>query len=126
MKHEKISWHGFPSFLVEVTFVVRVSMLEIFLAAKEVHHRTYLVLKMPWLNGIIRVNRSFELSHIYDKEFHKMMQKIDMITGYTEPKEKDRTQQIFQLRSISAKRYTKCKENSSPYRGPEQRYSKRV
>jgi hypothetical protein len=51
-----------------------------------VPHYTYLVLKMPRPNGIITVKGSFELSDIYDKEFHKMAQTFGMTAKYTGPK----------------------------------------
>jgi hypothetical protein len=54
----------------------------------EVHHYTYLVLKMPGLNGIITVKGSFELLDICDKEFHKMVQTFGMITEYGQLNEK--------------------------------------
>jgi hypothetical protein len=44
-----------------------------------VPHYTYLVLKMPGPRGIITVKESFELSDLYDKEFHKMAQMFGMI-----------------------------------------------
>jgi hypothetical protein len=47
---------------------------------------TYLVLKMPGPNGIITVNGSFELSDIWDKEFHKIAQTFGMIAEYGQPK----------------------------------------
>jgi hypothetical protein len=49
---------------------------------------TYLVLKMPGPRGIITVKRSFELSDLCDKEFHKMAQNFGMIANYGQPKEK--------------------------------------
>jgi hypothetical protein len=53
-----------------------------------VPHYTYLVLKMPGPNRIITVKGSFELSDLYDKEFHKMVQNFGMIANYGEPKGK--------------------------------------
>jgi hypothetical protein len=53
-----------------------------------VPHYTYLVLKMPGPKGIITVKRSFEVSDLCDKEFHKMAQNFGMIANYGEPKEK--------------------------------------
>jgi hypothetical protein len=53
-----------------------------------VPHYTYLVLKMPRPNGIITVKRSFKLSDLCDKEFHKMAQNFSMIASYGEPKDK--------------------------------------
>jgi hypothetical protein len=50
-----------------------------------VPHYTYLVLKMPGPNGIITVKGSFELSDLYDKEFHKMAQNFGMMASYREP-----------------------------------------
>jgi hypothetical protein len=51
-------------------------------------HYTYLVLKMPGPKGIITVKGSFELSHLCDKEFHKMAQNFYMMANYGEPKDK--------------------------------------
>jgi hypothetical protein len=53
-----------------------------------VPHYTYLVLKMPGPNGIITVKESFELSDLYDKEFHKMVQNFGMMANYGESKDK--------------------------------------
>jgi hypothetical protein len=53
-----------------------------------VPHYTYLVLKMPGPNRIITVKGSFELSDLYDKEFHKMAQNFGMMANYGEPKDK--------------------------------------
>jgi hypothetical protein len=53
-----------------------------------VPHYTYLVLKMPGPKGIITVKGSFEVSDLYEKEFHKMAQNFGMIANYGEPKEK--------------------------------------
>jgi hypothetical protein len=39
-----------------------------------VPHYTYLVLKMPGPRGVIIVKGSFEVSDLYDREFHKMAQ----------------------------------------------------
>jgi hypothetical protein len=50
-----------------------------------VPHYTYLVLKMPGPKGIITVKESFELSDLYDKEFHKMAQNFGMMASYGEP-----------------------------------------
>jgi hypothetical protein len=50
-----------------------------------VPHYTYLVLKMPGPKGIIIVKGSFELSDLFDKEFHKMAQNFGMIASYGEP-----------------------------------------
>jgi hypothetical protein len=47
-----------------------------------VPHYTYLVLKMQGPRGIIIVKRSFELSDLCDKEFHKMAQTFGMIAEY--------------------------------------------
>jgi hypothetical protein len=44
-------------------------------------HYTYLVLKIPWQNGVITIKGSFELS-AYDKEFHKMDQTFGITTEY--------------------------------------------
>jgi hypothetical protein len=49
-----------------------------------VPHYTYLVLKMPGPKGIITVKGSFEVSDLYDKEFHKMAQNFGMIANYAE------------------------------------------
>jgi hypothetical protein len=49
-----------------------------------VPHYTYLVLKMPEPKGVITVKGSFEVSDLYDKEFHKMAQNFGMITNYAE------------------------------------------
>jgi hypothetical protein len=51
-----------------------------------VPHYTYLVLKMPGPNGIIKVKGSFELSYICDKEFHKMAQSFGTTAEYGESK----------------------------------------
>jgi hypothetical protein len=63
-----------------------------------VPHYTYLVLKMPGPNGIITVKRSFELSHLCDREFHKMAQNFGMMASYGEPsyKAKSTTTRITQ------------------------------
>jgi hypothetical protein len=49
-----------------------------------VPHYTYLVLKMSGPNGIIIVKKSFELSDICDKEFHKMAQSFSAIAQHGE------------------------------------------
>jgi hypothetical protein len=49
-----------------------------------VPHYTYLVLKMPGPKGIITVKGSFELSDLYDREFHKMAQNIGTTANYAE------------------------------------------
>jgi hypothetical protein len=53
-----------------------------------VPHYTYLVLKMPGPRGIITVKGSFELSDLYDKEFHKMAQNFCMTATYGQHKDK--------------------------------------
>jgi hypothetical protein len=52
-----------------------------------VPHYTYLVLKMPGPNEIIKVKGSFELSDICDKEFHKMAQSFTAIAHQENQKE---------------------------------------
>jgi hypothetical protein len=47
-----------------------------------VPHYTYMVLKMPGPRGIITVKGSFELSDLFDKEFHKMAQTFGMTVEY--------------------------------------------
>jgi hypothetical protein len=47
-----------------------------------VPHYAYLVLKIPWPNGIITVKGNFKVSDTYDKEFHKMVQTFGMIAEY--------------------------------------------
>jgi hypothetical protein len=42
-------------------------------------------------NGIITIKGSFELSDLYDKEFHKMAQNFGMMANYGEPKDKVKT-----------------------------------
>jgi hypothetical protein len=59
-----------------------------------VPHYTYLVLKMPGPNGIIRVKGSFELSDICVKEFDKMAQNFGMMASYGEPKDKAKSATI--------------------------------
>jgi hypothetical protein len=49
-----------------------------------VPHYTYLVLKMPGSKGIIIVKGRFEVSDLYNKEFHKMAQNFGMIANYAE------------------------------------------
>jgi hypothetical protein len=49
-----------------------------------VPHYTYLVLKMPGPRGIITVKGSFEVSDLYDREFHKMAQNFGMIANHAE------------------------------------------
>jgi hypothetical protein len=49
-----------------------------------VPHYTYLVLKMPGPRGIITVKRSFEVSDLCDREFHKMAQNFGMTANYGE------------------------------------------
>jgi hypothetical protein len=56
-----------------------------------VPHYTYLVLKMPGPKGIITVKGSFELSDLFDKEFHKMAQNFGMMASYGEPKDKTKS-----------------------------------
>jgi hypothetical protein len=56
-----------------------------------VPHYTYLVLKMPGPNGIITVKGSFELSDLWDKEFHKMAQNFGTMASYGEPKDKEKS-----------------------------------
>jgi hypothetical protein len=53
-----------------------------------VPHYTYLVIKMPGPNGIITLKRSFKLSDICNKEFHKMAQTFGMIAEYGQLKGK--------------------------------------
>jgi hypothetical protein len=55
-----------------------------------VPHYTYLVLKMPGPNGIIKVKGSFKLSDLCDKEFHKMAQNFSTMANYEEPKDKEK------------------------------------
>jgi hypothetical protein len=43
---------------------------------------------MPGPNRIITVKRSFKLSDLCDKEFHKMVQNFGMMASYGEPKDK--------------------------------------
>jgi hypothetical protein len=59
-----------------------------------VPHYTYLVLKMPGPKGIITVKGSFELSDLYDKEFHKMAQNFGMMASYGEPNYKAKSATI--------------------------------
>jgi hypothetical protein len=59
-----------------------------------VPHYTYLVLKMPGPNRIITVKRSFKLSDLCDKEFHKMAQNFGMMASYGEPKYKAKSATI--------------------------------
>jgi hypothetical protein len=47
-----------------------------------VPHYTYLVMKMLGPRGIITVKGSFELSDLYNKEFHKIAQNFGMIAEY--------------------------------------------
>jgi hypothetical protein len=56
-----------------------------------VPHYTYLVLKMPGPNRIIRVRGSFKLSDLCHKEFHKMAQNFGMMANYREPKDKTKS-----------------------------------
>jgi hypothetical protein len=49
-----------------------------------VPHYTYLVLKMPGPRGIITVKGSFEVSDLYNREFHKMAQNFGMTANYVE------------------------------------------
>jgi hypothetical protein len=49
-----------------------------------VPHYTYLVLKMPGPKGVITVKRSFEISDLCDREFHKMAQNFGMIANHVE------------------------------------------
>jgi hypothetical protein len=53
-----------------------------FLRFIAVPHYTYLVLKMPGPRGIITLKGSFELSDLWDKEFHKMAQTFGMTAEY--------------------------------------------
>jgi hypothetical protein len=61
-----------------------------------VPHYTYLVLKMPGPRGIIIVKGSFEVSDLYDREFHKMAQNFGIIANYAE-KVKDTTTEGVKL-----------------------------
>jgi hypothetical protein len=49
-----------------------------------VPHYTYLILKMLEPRGIITIKGSFEVSDLYDREFHKMAQNFGMIANYAE------------------------------------------
>jgi hypothetical protein len=49
-----------------------------------VPHYIYLVLKMPGPKRIIIVKGSFELSDLYDREFHKMAQNFGTMANYAE------------------------------------------
>jgi hypothetical protein len=67
-----------------------------------VPHYTYLVLKMPGPNGIITVKRSFELSDLCDKEFHKMAQNFGMMANYGEPKDKTKSSTTAAVQQLEA------------------------
>jgi hypothetical protein len=67
-----------------------------------VPHYTYLVLKMPRLNGIIIVKGSFELSDLCDKEFHKMAQNFSMMANYGEPKDKTKSSTTAAVQQLEA------------------------
>jgi hypothetical protein len=47
-----------------------------------VPHYTYLVLKIPEPNRVIKVKGNFEVSDICDKEFHQMAQTFGMTAEY--------------------------------------------
>jgi hypothetical protein len=68
-----------------------------------VPHYTYLVLKMPGPKGIITVKGSFELSDLYDREFHKMAQNFGTMANYAEKAKNTTTKGIKLLEGHVAK-----------------------
>jgi hypothetical protein len=60
-----------------------------------VPHYTYLVLKMPGPKGIITVKGSFELSDLFNKEFHKMAQNFGMMAENLKTRQKARLRQPY-------------------------------
>jgi hypothetical protein len=67
-----------------------------------VPHYTYIVLKMPGPKGIITVKGSFEVSDLYDKEFHKMAQNFGMIANYVEKVKSTTTEGVKLLEGHTA------------------------
>jgi hypothetical protein len=63
---------------------------------------TYLVLKIPGPRGIITVKGSFEVSDLYDREFHKMAQNFGMIANYAEKAKNTTTEGVKLLEGCVA------------------------
>jgi hypothetical protein len=68
-----------------------------------VPHYTYLVLKMPGSKGIITVKESFEVSDLFDKEFHKMAQNFGMVANYAEKVKSTTTEGVKLLDGCTTK-----------------------
>jgi hypothetical protein len=51
-----------------------------------VPHYAYLILKIPGPEGVIIVNRSFEVSNTCDKEFNRIAETFGMTAEYARPK----------------------------------------
>jgi hypothetical protein len=72
-----------------------------------VPHYTYLVLKMPGPRGIITVKGSFEISDLYDREFHKIAQNFGMTANYAEKAKSTTTEGVKLLEGRVAAPETK-------------------
>jgi hypothetical protein len=72
-----------------------------------VPHYTYLVLKMLGPKGIITVKRSFKVSDLCYKEFHKMAQNFGMIANYAEKTKSTTTEGVKLLEGSTAEPETK-------------------
>jgi hypothetical protein len=79
-----------------------------------VPHYTYLVLKMPGPKGIITVKGSFEVSHLYDREFHKMAQNFGTTTNYAENTKNTTTEGVKLLEAHVAEPETKKPRVETP------------
>jgi hypothetical protein len=72
-----------------------------------VPHYTYLVLKMPGPRGIITVKGSFEISDLYNREFHKMAQNFGVIANLAEKAKSTITEGVKLLEGCIAEPETK-------------------
>jgi hypothetical protein len=72
-----------------------------------VPHYTYLLLKMPGPKGIITVKKSFKVSDLCDKEFHKMAQNFGMIANYAEKVKSMTTEDVKLLEGRATESETK-------------------
>jgi hypothetical protein len=82
-----------------------------------VPHYTYLVLKMPGPKGIITVKGSFEVSDLWDREFHKMAQNFGMIANYAEKAKTTTTEGVQLLKGQVAEPEPKKPRVETPGQG---------